>query len=156
MSRLTCAGCRRAHRICDAMSVARSSCMPSYVAAARSMSPGKRTSLNSVPSPTKPGATVVTRMPLSYVSYRSDCIKACSACFEAQYTEPPSYVSSPAIDPVEMTCPPPLSIMAVRLDTRAHRSIDHREGTEAIGVQHLLPVFQVGPAHAILAAGEAG
>lgn len=50
-----------------ATSAADSSWNLSYTAAALSLSPWKRTSLNSVPAPTKPGATTVVRTFLSYV-----------------------------------------------------------------------------------------
>ena len=38
-------------------------------------------------------------------------MKACRACFDAQYTLPPSYDSRPAIEPVAITCPKPRACM---------------------------------------------
>mmetsp|Transcript_14475 Transcript_14475/g.61155 ORF Transcript_14475/g.61155 Transcript_14475/m.61155 type:complete len:245 (-) Transcript_14475:275-1009(-) len=81
--------------------------IPAYTPFALPLSPLNRTVANSVL--TKPGDTDVILHGVSWRSFLDAYVNALIAAFEAQYTDPPPYHSTPAMDEMFTTCPQPRS-----------------------------------------------
>mmetsp|Transcript_3263 Transcript_3263/g.13695 ORF Transcript_3263/g.13695 Transcript_3263/m.13695 type:complete len:258 (-) Transcript_3263:124-897(-) len=95
-----------AYTMLSAMSSARSgppNFMPRYTPSAFSTSPLNRTVANSVF--TNPGEMDVTRTGVSCRSFRALYVNALIAAFVAQYTLPPPYHSTPAMEEMLTMCP---------------------------------------------------